>query len=80
MGNGIGLVNGNHKGTSLSFLECLHVPSLRSNLLSMINLAKKGCSIIFKDHEYFEVMQDNDVVLSGHLVNGFMESDITLGA
>lgn len=78
-GLGIGQVGGKHKGSSLSFSDCLHVPSLKSNLISMINLAKKGCSIVFKDSGYFEVMQDKDVVLSGHLVNGVMELDISLG-
>lgn len=45
----------------------------------MINLARKGCSIIFKDNGYFEVMHDQDIVLSGHLVKGVMELDLHLG-
>lgn len=45
----------------------------------MVELAKKGCSIEFKDNGKFEVVQDSDVVLSGNLVEGLMELDIELG-
>lgn len=78
-GIGLGRVTGNHKGMPLLFSDFLHVPSLKSNLISMINLAKKGCSIVFNHNRYFEVIQDKDTVLSGPLVNGVMELDITLG-
>ena len=46
----------------------------------MNNLAKKGCSIVFKDHGAFEVIQDVDIILSGNLVNGVMELDLELVA
>lgn len=78
-GLGIGIVKGVHKGSRLTLSDCLHVPSLKSNLISMINLARKGCSIIFKDDGYFDVMLNSDVVLSGQLVNGVMELDLELG-
>lgn len=45
----------------------------------MINLAKNGCSIVFKDSGFFKVMQDQDIILSGNLVNGVMELDLVLG-
>lgn len=52
-GVGVGTIKGVHKGCSLSFSSCLHVPSLKSNLISMLSLAKKGCSIVFKENGQF---------------------------
>lgn len=45
----------------------------------MVELAKKGCSIFFKDSGKFEVVQGSEVVLSGCLVDGLMELDVTIG-
>lgn len=78
-GVGIGCVKGIHKGSNLFFSDCLHLPTLKSDLISMINLAKNGCSIVFKDSGFFKVMQDQDIILSGNLVNGVMELDLVLG-
>lgn len=78
-GLGIGNVNATHRGSPLTFCNSLHVPSLKTDLISMTELAKKGCSIIFSDSGLFEVLQDTDVVLSGKLVDGLMELDVNLG-
>lgn len=48
-GHGLGVVKASHLGSPLSFGNSLHVPSLKTDLISMVELAKKGCSIIFKE-------------------------------
>lgn len=63
----------------MTFCNALHVISLKTDLVSMTELAKKGCSIVFKEGGLFEVIQDTDVVLSGELVDGPMELDVKLG-
>lgn len=78
-GQGIGTVNVTHRGSPLSFCNTLHVPSLKTDLVSMTDLAKKGCSIVFQEGGAFEVIQDTDVVLSGKLVDGLMELDVEAG-
>lgn len=78
-GSGIGLVKGTHRGSPLTFCNTLHVPSLKSDLVSMTKLAKKGFSINFLENGKFEVVQDTDVVLSGNIVDGLMELDVELG-
>lgn len=78
-GIGIGTVTGVHKGERVSISNCLHVPALKANLVSMGDLAKKGCSINFEDNGSFKVMQDASVALSGSLSGGVMELDLDLG-
>lgn len=78
-GQGVGMIKATHRGESLTFCNSLHVPSLKTDLVSMVELAKKGCSIEFKNDGKFEVVQGSDVVLSGALVDGLMELDIELG-
>lgn len=78
-GSGVGAVKAMHKGSPLTFCNALHVPSLKSDLISMTDLAKKGCSIVFKEGGDFEVIQDKEVVMSGTLVDCLMELDIELG-
>lgn len=78
-GTGVGAVRAVHRGSPLTFCNALHVPSLKSDLVSMTELAKKGCSIVFQEGGNFEVVQDQDVVMSGKLVDGLMELDIDLG-
>lgn len=74
------MVKAKHRGEPLTFCNSLHVPSLKTDLVSMVELAKKGCSIVFKESGMFEVVQDSDVVLSGNLVEGLMQLDIELGS
>lgn len=45
----------------------------------MTELAKNGCSIVSQECGNFEVVQDQDVVMSGSLVDGLMELNIDLG-
>lgn len=78
-GTGIGAVKAEHRGSPLTFTNVLHVPTLKTDLVSMTELAKKGCSIVFQDGGKFEVVQDRDVVMSGDLIDGLMELDITVG-
>lgn len=78
-GTGVGAVKATHQGSPLTFCNVLHVPSLKTDLVSMTELAKKGCSIVFQEGGNFEVVQDQDVILSGALVNGLMELNIDLG-
>lgn len=78
-GAGVGAVKATHRGSPLTFCNALHVPSLKTDLVSMTELAKKGCSIVFQEGGNFEVVQDKDVVMSGQLVDGLMELDIDLG-
>lgn len=66
-GVGIGTITGVHKGERVSLSNCLHVPALKANLVSMGELAKKGCSITFDDNGTFKVMQDSSEALSGSL-------------
>lgn len=68
-----------HRGAPLTFCNALHVPTLKTDLVSMTELAKKGCLIVFDEGGKFEVVQDKDVVLSGALVDGLMELNIDLG-
>lgn len=78
-GQGVGMIKVTHRGSPLTFCNSLHVPSLKTDLVSMVELAKKGCLIEFKEDGKFEVVQGADVVLSGALVDGLMELDIELG-
>lgn len=78
-GVGIGTITGVHKGERVSISNCLHVPALKANLVSMGELAKKGCSITFGDNGAFNVMQDSSVALTGSLSGGVMELDLDLG-
>lgn len=55
-GVGIGGNKGLHKGSHLSFSDFLHFSSLRSRMISMINLVQKGFSIVFKGNRHLEVM------------------------
>lgn len=76
---GVGTVEVTHLGSPLTFCKALHVPSLKTDLVSMTELADKGCSIVFKEGGLFEVIQDTDVVFSGELVDGLMELDVKPG-
>lgn len=76
---GVGSVQGKHKGETVTLSNCLHVPDIKSNLVSLGHLAKKGCSIKFGDNGHFDVLQDTDVALSGSLAGGVMELDLELG-
>lgn len=78
-GTGVGLVPARHCGNELTFCNVLHVPSLKTDLVSMTDLAKKGCLIVFQEGGNFEVVQDKDAVMSGTLVDGLMELDVELG-
>lgn len=78
-GHGLGSVKATNLGSPLNFGNALHVPSLKTDLISIVELAKKGCLIVFKEKGDFEVVQDEDVVLSGSLVNSLMELNIELG-
>lgn len=78
-GHGLGTVQVTHLGSPLSFCNALHVPALKTDLVSITELARKGCSIVFKEGGSFEVIQDTDVVLSGELVDGLMELDVKSG-
>lgn len=70
--DGLGIVTVK-EGNPLTFCNTLHVPSLKTDLVSMVNLAKKGCSIVFKEDSKFDVVQDWDVALSRYIVDGLME-------
>ena len=78
-GQGICTVSASHKGAPLSFGNTLHVPDLKCNLVSLVQLAKNGCSLTFKDGGRFEVTQDDEIALSGTIVDGLMELDLELG-
>lgn len=78
-GLGVGSVKATHRGSTLTFVNALHVPSIKMDLISMVELAIKGCSIVFKEDGKFEVLQDSDTVLSGNIVDGLMELDIEIG-
>lgn len=78
-GKGIGTVNVTHLGSPVSFVNALHVPSLKTDLVSMTDLAKNGCSIVFQEGGKFDVVQDTNTVLSGKLVDGLMELDVSPG-
>lgn len=76
---GVGTVKATHLGSPLSFPNALHVPDLKTDLVSMTELAKKGCSIEFSNNGSFEVIQGSDAVLSGKLADGLMELDVDIG-
>lgn len=78
-GTGVGAVKAMHRGSPLTFCNVLHVPSLKTDVVSMTELARKGCSIVFQEGGNFEVVQDKDVVMSGSLVDGLMELNVDLG-
>ena len=63
MSKSVGTVSGKHLGSPLSLRNTLHVPDLQCNLVSLVQLAKKGCSLSFLDEGRFEVTQNNEVVL-----------------
>lgn len=78
-GHGIGTVSGSHLGAPLTLSGALHVPDLKCNLVSLGQLAQKGCSLTFLDNSRFEVTQNDEVALSGSIVDGLMELDLDLG-
>lgn len=79
MGLGLGTVSGSHHGSPLSLSGALYVPDLKCNLVSLVQLAKKGCSLTFKEDNCFGVSQNDEVALSGTIVDGLMELDLDLG-
>lgn len=79
LGKGVGTVSGLSLGAPLSLSDTLHVPDLKCNLVSLVQLAKKGCSLSFVDKGRFEVSQKDDVVLTGKIINGLMELDLDTG-
>lgn len=64
-GHGVGTALGSHLGSPLTLSGVLHVPDLKFNLVSLGQLAQKGCSVTFKDNNHYEVTQNNEVALSG---------------
>lgn len=78
-GHGVGTVSGSHKRSPISLSGALHVPDLKCNLVSLVQLAQKGCLLIFKEDSWFEVNQDDEVVLSGNIVDVLRELDLELG-
>lgn len=44
-----------------------------------MDLAKKGCSITFEDHNNFNVPHEDNIALRGTINKGVMELDISLG-
>lgn len=79
IGEGVGLVCGSHLGSPLSLSNSLLGPELKCNLVSLVQLAKKGCSLTFKDDNCFEVTQNNKVALTGQIVDGLMKLNLDLG-
>lgn len=72
-GLGVGTVS------PLSFSGALHIPELKCNLFSLVQLAQKGCLLTFKDNGRFKVTQNDEAALSGIFFYGLMELDLDLG-
>ena len=78
-GLGVGTVTGSSLSAPLSLSGTLHVPELKCNLVSLVQLANKRCSLTFGENGKFEVTQGDKVALTGRVVDGFMELDLDLG-
>lgn len=78
-GLGVRTVVGPHYGAPLSLSGALNVPQSKFNLVSLVQLAQKGCSLTFKDRGRFEVTQNDEGALSGTILDGLMELDLELG-
>lgn len=69
MGKGVGTVSGTSLGVPLSLSNTPHVPDLECNLVSLVQLAQKGCSLSFVDEGRIKMTQKDDVVLTGKIVD-----------
>lgn len=78
-GLGVGTVCGSNLGAPLSLSGAPHVPDLKCNLVSLVQLAQNGYLLVFKENGCFEVTQGNEVALSGLIVDVLMELDLKLG-
>lgn len=66
----VGTVSGSSLGAPLTLSGSLHVADLKCNLVSLVQLANKGFSLTFKENGQFEVTQDDEVALTGSIING----------
>lgn len=78
-GLGVGTVGGSSLGLPLPLSDALLVPELKYNLVSLVKLAQKGCSLEFKDNNRFEVKQDDKIALTGRIINRLMGLDLEIG-
>lgn len=64
--------------SQLSLSNCLHIPSLAHNLISLSYLVKKGFQLYYIGNDKFEVRKDNQKVFSGFIQNGIFVLNVTI--
>lgn len=62
---GQGSVEMKDPSAQLLLSDCLHIPSLAHNLISLSHLVKKGCQLYYIGNDRFEVRKDNKKVFGG---------------
>ena len=59
--------------------NCLHIPSLTNNLISLSHLYTKGCQLFYLGNQLFEVRLNGSRLLHGSIQDGIFILSITLG-
>ena len=77
--NGRGSVEMQDTHSHLSLTNCLHIPSLSHNLISLSYLVKKGCQLFYIGNDKFEVRKENKKVFGGIIKNGIFVLDVKIG-
>ena len=76
---GVGSIQGECLGNSVTLTNVLHVPELQTNLVSLVDLVRKGFQLSFMENGSFSVLAAGNRVLNGATHSGVMELDFTAG-
>lgn len=76
---GQGSVDMKDTNSQLLLSNCLHIPSLAHNLISLSHLVKKGCQLYYIGNDKFEVRKDGKKVFGGFIRNGIFVLNVTIG-
>lgn len=76
---GQGSVDMKDTNSQLLLSNCLHIPSLAHNLISLSYLVKKGCQLYYISNNKFEFRKDSKKVFGGIIRNGIFVLNVTIG-
>lgn len=63
----------------ITLSNCLHIPTLTNNLVSLSHLYAKGCQLHYLGNNLFEVILNGSRLIHGHIQDGIFILSITLG-